>query len=169
MNARKFFNKVTNSKFDIIEEFLKILKEKRIPYCVIGGFAINAYCEPLITLDFDCVIDEKRIGELKEVLKTKGFKVKTHPYTFEIKHPESDLRIQIQRDKRFQEFIKKAKIKKVLGYKIKVASKEDLLISKIWCMKDKTRNKLKREKDNLDIKRLVEKFPELKKILKNFN
>jgi len=33
-------------------------------------------------------------------------------------------------------------------------------------MKDKTRSKLKREKDSLDVKRLVEKFLELKRFLR---
>lgn len=165
MNARKFFNKVTNSSFDILYEFLKILEKEKISYCVIGGFAINAYCEPLLTLDFDCVVDEKRIEDLKKSLKVKGFKIKAHPHAFEIRHPESDLRIQIQRDKRFQDFIKRAKTKNVLGYKMKVASREDLLLSKIWSIKDRTRSELKREKDKLDIKRLLERFPELKGLI----
>jgi hypothetical protein len=49
---------------------------------------------------------------------------------------------------------------------MKVAAKEDLLSGKIWASQDKTRNKLKKEKDTLDIHRLIEKYPELKKLVK---
>lgn len=130
---------------------------------------MNAYCEPLLTLDFDCVIEKDRVQDLKKNLKTKGFKIKTHPYTYEITHPKSDIRIQIQRDKRYRGFIKNAILKRVLDYKMKVAAKEDLLSGKIWASQDKTRNRLKKEKDTLDIHRLTERYPELKKLVRKIN
>ena len=130
---------------------------------------MNAYCEPLLTLDFDCVIEKDRVQDLKKNLKTKGFKIKTHPYTYEITHPKSDIRIQIQRDKRYRGFIKNAILKRVLDYKMKVAVKEDLLSGKIWASQDKTRNRLKKEKDTLDIHRLTERYPELKKLVRKIN
>jgi len=51
-----------------------------------------------------------------------------------------------------------------MGYKMKVATKEDLLHGKIWACQDQTRKKLKREKDALDIHRLIDRYPELKKL-----
>lgn len=166
MKKNTFYNKATNSKFNIISEFLILLRSEKIEYCVIGGTAMNAYCEPLLTLDFDCVIERNRVADLKKRLKSKGFKVNTHPYTYEVTHPKSDIRIQIQRDDRYQAFIRNAIIKKVLDYKMKVAAKEDLLSGKIWASQDKTRNKLKKEKDMLDIHRLIEKYPELENLVK---
>ncbi|MEW6684960.1 MAG: hypothetical protein AB1393_01980 [Candidatus Edwardsbacteria bacterium] len=163
--ACEFYNKATNSKFDIIAEFLSLLHNERINYCVIGGVAINAYCEPLVTLDFDCVIAKDRIIDLKEKLKSKGFKIKTHPHTYEVTHLNSEVRIQIQRDNRYQEFIKGATFCKVLDYRMRVAKKEDLLCGKLWASQDKTRNKLKKEKDMLDIHRLTDKYAELKKLM----
>jgi hypothetical protein len=98
------------SKSSIIEP----QKSYKIPYCVI-------YCEPLITLDFDCVVAVEGIERLKEILKERGFKTKTDLYTYEVTHRGSDVRIQIQRDKRYQGFIERAEEHKVLGYKINVA------------------------------------------------
>ena len=164
MKANEFFKKVTNSKFNIIAEFVDLLHQEKIAYCVIGGVAINAYCEPLLTLDFDCVIAKDRTAELRNKLKSKNFKVKTHPKTYEVTHPDSDIRIQIQRDERYQNFIKSAVFLTIFDYKMKVARKENLLKSKLWASQDKTRNRLKREKDILDIHRLTAKYPELKKL-----
>jgi len=165
MTKREFYNKVTNSKIDILDEFLHILHSKQIPYCVIGGVGVNAYCEPVVTLDFDCVVIIDQIEKLKEELKRKKFKVKSHPHTWEIAHKESSLKIQIQRDERYQEFIKKAESHKVLGYTMMVAQKRDILKGKLWAYHDPDRDELKRDKDLLDIKRLVRKYPELTKFL----
>lgn len=165
MKRRTFYNKVSDSTFDIIDEFLNLMHSEGIEYCVIGGVAMNAYCEPLLTLDFDCVVDRRRVQGLKKSLSARGYKVKTHPYTYEVTHPKSDIRIQVQRDARYQNFLKNAVIKKMLDYRMKVAKKEDLLAGKIWASQDKTRNKLKREKDLLDIHRLTEKYPGLRKLV----
>jgi len=165
MTQKEFFNRATNSKKDIIQEFLSTLEDLHIDYCVIGGIAINAYCEPIVTLDFDCVIISEEIENLRRILKEKGFKVKRYPFTLEVTSPYSDIRIHIQLDKRYQEFLKNAKEKEVLGYKMRVADIKDILIGKIWAYEDETRAPLKREKDLLDIKRIIEKFPELINIL----
>ncbi len=164
MTQQEFYNRVTNSKRDLIGEFLQILHTGQIPYCVIGGIAVNAYCEPMVTLDFDCAVVTERIEGLKEELKGKGFKIKSHPHTWEITHKASSVKIQLQRDERYQEFISRAKSHKVLGYEMKIAQKEDLLRGKLWAYHDKTRDELKRDKDLLDIKRLLQKYPELEKL-----
>ncbi|MEW6481704.1 MAG: hypothetical protein AB1397_01680 [bacterium] len=164
MNEREFYNRVTNSKRDLIGEFLQILHRKKVPYCVIGGVAVNAYCEPMITLDFDCVV-AGQIEKLKERLKERGFKVKTYPHTWEVTHQASDVRIQIQRDQRYQEFIKNAELHQVLGYRMKVAQKKDLLKSKVWAWQDPERDEIKRDKDLLDIKRVLQKYSELEELL----
>lgn len=60
---------------------------------MIGGVAINAYCEPVLTLDFDCVVIGEQIEKLKEELKRRKFKVNSPPHTWEITHKASDVRI----------------------------------------------------------------------------
>jgi len=164
MIKREFYNRVTNSERDLIYEFLEILKREEIPYCVIGGMGVNAYCEPIITLDFDCVVVMERVEKLKEELKREGFRVKSDPHTWEITHKASDVRIQLQRDGRYQGFIRRAELRKILGYTMKVAQKEDILRGKIWTYSDPNRDQLKRDKDLLDIKRLVRRYPELEEL-----
>jgi hypothetical protein len=48
----------------------------------------------------------------------------------------SDLRIQLQTDLRYQDFISRAATHSVLGYKMKVASAEDVLQGKVWAYLD---------------------------------
>lgn len=165
MNERYFFNAVTNSKDDILGKFLNILKKNKISYCVLGGVALNAYCQPILTLDFDCVISLNQLEKLKSILKKESFKFKSHPHTWEVKSKNSDLRIQIQKNARYQDFITNSKELKILGYKMKIAKKEDLLKGTIWAYQDKKRNIIKREKDLLDIRRLIKKYPSLRKEL----
>ena len=74
----------------------------------------------------------------------------------------SDLRIQLQTDPRYQDFISHSEPRDVLGYEMSVASLEDVLCGKIWAYSDETRRKSKRQKDLADIMRLVETHPELK-------
>ena len=165
MTQREFYNKVTNSKEDILEKFLKILNKYKIPYAVIGGVACNAYCEPVVTQDVDCVVPLGKIDELVEILKKEGFKVKKFPYSINITQESSDIRIQIQLDKDYESFPKRTISKEVMGYKMQVARKEDVLISKIKAYKDKTRRLSKRTKDLSDIQRLIENYPELLKLV----
>jgi len=165
VTQREFYNKVTNSKEDILEKFLKILNKYKIPYAVIGGVACNAYCEPVVTQDVDCVVPLGKIDELVEILKKEGFKVKKFPYSINITQESSDIRIQIQLDKDYEPFLKRTISKEVMGYKMQVARKEDVLISKIKAYKDKTRRLSKRTKDLSDIQRLIENYPELLKLV----
>lgn len=80
-------------------------------------------------------------------------------------HPDSDLRIQLQTDERYQNFLQRSSAKEVLGYPMKVASLEDVLQGKTWAYLDRERRPSKRQKDLADIFRLAEAFPRLKKLL----
>jgi hypothetical protein len=71
----------------------------------------------------------------------------------------------LQTDKRYEDFIKKASVKDVMGYKMNVASLEDAIKGKVWAYSDIQRRGSKRQKDLADIMRIIESFPELKSIL----
>jgi len=160
MTKKEFLNKVANNKKDIFQILLDTLKEKDIKFCVIGGLAVNAYCEPVVSLDLDVIIIAEKIKELVNYL-TGQFSVKEQPHSINISSPDSDLRIQIQTDPRYQDFISRAVNKNVLGYEIPVASMEDVLQGKIWAYEDMARRPSKRQKDLADIMRLVETHPKL--------
>jgi len=164
MTAKTFFNNIANGKEDVIEYFLNVLNAAKTDYCVIGGLAVNAYAEPVVSLDLDIVVALEKKAQIVEAMSGK-FKVEQFPHSLNLTSSESDIRIQIQTDSRYQDFIKHALTKEVMGYSLRVASLEDVLQGKIWAYQDETRRKSKRQKDLADILRLVETHPYLKEKL----
>jgi hypothetical protein len=155
MTRREFVKRIAHDKKDMLADFIGILKKMKIKFCVIGGLAVNAYAEPVVSLDLDIIIVVERLKDLLGAVK-KSYTVKTFANSINIFSPRSDLRVQIQTDPRYQEFIPRAVRADVLGYKIPVASIEDVLRGKIWAAIDKTRRMSKRQKDIADILRLLE-------------
>ncbi len=161
MNQKSFFNGVTNDKKDIIQEIIDLMNQNNMEYCVIGGLAVNAYVEPVVSLDLDIVVIVDAIDKLIEITKD-NFKIEKFPHSINLGSKDSDIRIQLQTDTRYQDFIKNASIKNILGYKMKVALLEDVLTGKVWAYSDTKRRGSKRQKDLADIMRIIESFPELK-------
>ena len=64
MNQKSFLNSVANGKKDIIQEIIDALNDNHIEYCVIGGLAVNAYVEPVVSLDLDIVVIVDGIDKL---------------------------------------------------------------------------------------------------------
>lgn len=56
MTGKTFLNAIAKGKVDIIQIFLNILAQTRSSYCVIGGLAVNAYVEPVVSLDLDIIV-----------------------------------------------------------------------------------------------------------------
>ena len=160
MTGKEFMNKLANGKDDFLQAFLDLLKEKQVPFCAIGGLAVNAYAEPVVSLDLDVVMVATEIDPFVAQLR-KRYSVTAHPNSINVTEPTSDLRIQIQTDPRYQPFIGRAVRKTILGYEIPVAQIEDVLQGKIWAAIDETRRGSKRQKDLSDIMRLVETRKEL--------
>ncbi len=160
MTKREFTRRILNGKKDVLQDIIARLGAQRIPFCVIGGLAVNAYAEPVVSLDLDIVAAAERLRDLKQALPA-GSKVRKFAHSLNISYPGSDLRIQVQTDPRYQSFLSKARTKDVLGYKMPVARVEDVLQGKIWAALDETRRPSKRQKDLADILRLVEKRPAL--------
>lgn len=162
MTGKEFFNKIANSEVDMVELLLAMLHETETDYCVIGGLAVNAYAEPVVSLDLDLVVVSARIPELAETARSAGMKVEEFEHSVNLSIAGSDLRVQLQKDPRYQEFISRAHDHSVLGYELSVASVEDVLAGKVWAFSDRTRRASKRQKDLADIMRLVETHPELR-------
>jgi len=161
MNQKSFLNRISNGRKDIIQEILDLMNKHSIEYCVIGGLAVNAYVEPVVSLDLDIVVIIDGLGKLIDASRDK-FKIEEFPYSINLNSKDSDIRIQFQTDERYQDFIKRASIKNVLGYQMYVASLEDVLAGKAWAYSDEKRRGSKRQKDLADIMRIIESFPELK-------
>jgi len=164
MNMKEFLNAVSNGKEDIIQLFLNALSSSNANYCVIGGLAVNAYADPVVSLDLDIVV---ALENLEAACKNSEahFKIERFAHSINFSTKKSDLRIQLQTDPRYQDFIGRATSQKVLGYEMKVAGVEDVLQGKIWAYLDEQRRKSKRHKDLADIVRLLEVSPSLTGLL----
>jgi hypothetical protein len=161
MTGKEFLNGITHSRRDIVEVLLDLLKKTDSRYCVIGGLAVNAYAEPVVSLDLDLVVVADHIESLRAAAEAEKMKVETFEHSVNLSAKDSDLRIQIQTDPRYQEFLTHAQQSNVLGHNMSVASLQDVLRGKTWAYSDDTRRKSKRQKDLADILRLVETHPEL--------
>lgn len=164
MTGKEFLNSLANGSVDIIQQFLDLLDKLKIDYCIIGGLAVNAYADPVASLDLDLAVTLKETDKLLKSLD-KSYSIEKYPHSINLNHPQSDIRIQLQTDERYQHFISRATEKKVLGYIMKVAALEDVLNGKIWAYLDEERRKSKRQKDLADIMRLVETHPHLNSLL----
>jgi hypothetical protein len=132
------------------------------PYCLIGGLAVNCYVDPVYTLDADLVVVSTNLGTLSGHLLQDGFAVEPHPPSVNLQAPGSDLRIQFTTDARYQAFLPRSRDMQVLGVHTKVACVEDVAHGKLWAYSDPQRRLSKRKKDELDLIRLAEAFPDLK-------
>lgn len=164
MTQKEFVNRVAHNKDDFLQGILDLLEGHDIPFCAIGGLAVNAYCEPVVSLDLDIVILVEKLDILLPELKRR-YSVTEYSNSINLSTSGSDLRVQIQTDPRYQEFINRAVRKDVLGYNIPVAAVEDVLRGKIWAATDETRRPSKRQKDIADIMRLIEAKEDLISLL----
>ena len=165
MTGKEFINSIANGKKDIIQLLLDILSKTHSQYCIIGGLAINAYTEPVVSLDLDIVASSENLKDIRQAAIENNLKVEEFEHSINLASNDSDLRIQLQTDSRYQKFVSSAQEREVLGYKMKVASIENVLQGKIWAYMDKDRRKSKRQKDLADIFRIIEKYPQLKSSL----
>jgi hypothetical protein len=162
MTGKEFLNSLANGQSDIVQILLDIITETGSSYCVIGGLGVNAYVEPVVSLDIDIVMAVKDVEATCRAAERRELKVEQFEHSVNISSPQSDLRIQLQTDPRYQEFIPRAELKDVLGYKMYVAGLDDILRGKVWAYADQTRRRSKRQKDLADILRIIETYPQLK-------
>ncbi|MGQ9629423.1 MAG: nucleotidyl transferase AbiEii/AbiGii toxin family protein [bacterium] len=160
MTEKEFLNIVCNGKEDVLQIFLDALSKIEVDYCVIGGLAVNAYAEPVVSLDLDVVVAAEDIEQVCKAVEAH-FKIERFAHGVNLSTEKSSLRIQMQTDPRYRNFIGRASTRTVLGYEMKVASVEDVLQGKIWAYSDEERRRSKRQKDLADIARLVEAHPSL--------
>lgn len=161
MTGRDFWIGATHSRIDVVQLLLSILQETAAGYCLIGGMAVNAYAEPVVSLDLDLVVVADQTEAVCKAAQEKGMKVEVFEHSINLSHPASDVRIQIQTDPRYQKFVDRAQEHEVLGYRLRVACLQDVLQGKLWAYLDENRRPSKRQKDRADILRLTEAHPEL--------
>ena len=98
---------------------------------------MNAYAEPVVSLDLDLVVVSDRIGDLADAARAAGMKVEEFEHSVILWITASDLRVRLQKDPRYQAFLPRAVVRPVLGYKLSVACLEDVLQGKVWAYSDR--------------------------------
>jgi hypothetical protein len=164
MQAATFWKTVTMDHADLLEQTLEILEEAGARFCVIGGQAVNAYAEPVVSLDLDLALapgEIERLGALFE----PPIRVERFEHSVNLSAPGSDLRIQFQVDPRYEGFPARAEMREVLGHQLPVARLGDVMRGKVWAASDPSRRASKRQKDLADIARLLENHPELRQVV----
>ena len=164
MKAAAFWKIVLSDESDFLDRILSLLREAGIKYCLIGGQAVNAYVEPVVSLDLDVAIALDQIAAA-ESLMSRSFRVEHFPHSINVSEPRSDLRVQIQTDPRYAEFVEHAQVRSVLGHDIPVARIEDVLQGKVWAASDPGLRPSKRLKDFADIARILESRPDLTQLV----
>jgi hypothetical protein len=164
MTAQEAFNAVSGGGFDDLRTVLAIC-ERHGGYCVIGGLAVNTYVRPVFTMDADLVIAADKLPLVRADLEAAGFVAQDETWSLNVQHPSSELRIQFTKDPRYQGFLAGAIPARVLGCAAKVAALTDLVAGKVLAWSDPNRRLSKRKKDEADLIRLAESFPEIRPLL----
>jgi hypothetical protein len=158
MTAAMAFDRISGGGDDF--QRVATLCESLGGYCLIGGLAINCYVEPVYTLDADFALATARFEALRQRLRESGFAVEDQPHSLNAMQPGSQLRIQFTKDARYGDFPQRAELRETLGVRLRVAALPDLVQAKVWAWSDPARRLSKRKKDELDLIRIAERFPQ---------
>ena len=162
---RQFYDWQTAGGGGDVSLLVATLERLEIPWCMIGGLAVNHWArEPMATADVDVVIAAEKISVAVKALRAAGFTAKKFKWSVNLKG-KSKVTVQISTEDFYADFPARSKPADIHGILMRVASREDTLRGKILAYQDPERRASKRQKDFLDIMRLVEAHPKLKKLL----
>ena len=113
----------------------------------------------------DFQVASAELSAIQAELIAREFEVKEHEHSVNAQMKGSDLRIQFTVDQRYQKFLADTNVQRVLGENIPVASLENIVRRKVWAWSDPKRRLSKRKKDELDLIRIAEKYPEVRKLI----
>jgi len=164
MTAAEVYESVTNGGASLFAQVVSMLDEHG-PWCLIGGLAVNHYVEPVYTVDADVVIVAENLDAIQGALVAAGFDVNVFPHSVNARKRESSLSLQFRIADRYQAFLQRAQLGSVLGCTVPIAALPDLILGKIWAWSDPTRRLSKHKKDELDLIRIGEKYPEIRDLL----
>jgi hypothetical protein len=164
MTATEIFESVTNGGHSDFALLVQIL-DRHGSWCLVGGLAVNCSVEPVFTMDADIVVASPELPSIQVELIGRGFDVTEHEHSVNAQMKGSELRVQFTVDQRYQRFLVNTKPMKVLGELVPVASLENLVRGKVWAWSDPKRPLSKRKKDELDLIRIAEKYPELRTLM----
>ena len=161
MSTLAFWKAILPDQATSLEYLTSLLAEHRVCYCLTGDYAVDAYADPLVTLDLELVVAAGHISTLESLCEGR-LHAERFPHSLNLSMPGSNLRVQIQTDPRYSRVLERASLREVLGLTLPVAHVEDVLQGKVWAAMEPGRRASKRRKDLLDIERLLEAYPHLR-------
>jgi len=162
MTMRQFYDWQTAGGGGDVTLLVETLERREIPWCMIGGLAVNHWAEePMATADVDLVIALERVEEAVKVLSEAGFTAKHFDWSVNLTG-RSKVSVQISTEEFYRDFPSRSVAADIHGILMRVASREDTLRGKLAAFADSERRPSKRQKDLLDIARLVEAHPALR-------
>ncbi|MGE3077328.1 MAG: hypothetical protein AB7N24_22670 [Dehalococcoidia bacterium] len=69
MSSLAFWKAAVQDKSNFLERVIQLLEESGYGYCVIGGVAVNAYSDPVVTQDLDVALSRADLGHAMFRLK----------------------------------------------------------------------------------------------------
>lgn len=161
VTAKQFYDWQTAGGTDDVMRLVDSLERADIPWCAIGGVAVNHWAEePVVTQDVDFVVATDDIERTVEVLEKAGFRPERFQWSINFKG-RSKVSIQLSTEECYRDYPDRAVAADVHGILLRVASLEDTMRGKIKAWADPDRRQSKRIKNLGDIARLVESHPEL--------
>jgi hypothetical protein len=161
VQATAFWKAVLVDRANFLDRFLAFMARSGARYCVIGGTAVNAYAYPVVTQDLDVAVAAEQLDALIESLAGE-FTVTRFVHSVNVSSADSDVRVQIQTDLRYSEFVGRSSEREVMGLRMPIARMEDVLEGKIWAALDSTSRPSKQLKALSDIARILEVAPDLR-------
>jgi hypothetical protein len=180
VTRKQFYDWQTAGGGGDVSLLVAALEQREIPWCMIGGLAVNHWAkEPMATADVDVVIAAGRVEEAVKALQAAGFASKSRSSRGNEAHSSrksepthvgcykgrSEVLVQISTEEVYREFPGRAVPADIHGMLMRVACLKDTLRGKILAWQDPERRASKRQKDLLDVMRLVEAHPRLQKSL----
>lgn len=159
MTARQFYDWQTAGGAGDVARLIRVLEERGIPWCMIGGLAVNHWsAEPMATADVDLVIATDRVEEAVSALETEGFVAARFAWSVNLTG-RSRVSVQVSTAAMYRDFPARSVPADVHGILMRVASREDTLRGKLEAYRDPERRPSKRQKDLADIARMLEAHP----------
>lgn len=164
MTSTEVFESVTKGGASDFAAVVQILSKHGL-WCLVGGLAVNCYVEPVYTVDADMVVVSTSLPKIQNELSAAGFQVTEHEHSVNAQMKGSELRIQFTIDPRYQDFLAETESKTVLGCEVPIASLANVVRGKVWAWSDPKRRLSKRKKDELDLIRIAESYPDVRNLM----